>query len=356
MQTIDLRSDTITQPTQAMRDAMRDAEVGDDVLGDDPTVNRLQEEAARTLGMEAALFVPSGTMANQIAAWVHTARHGAIVAEENSHLALYEGGGAALLAGAHLRTVAAQRGVFGPGALDRFWFPDDPHFATTKMIAIENTHNWHGGTIWTPEEVVAIQDTAHGHGAMVHMDGARLWHAAIARDQPETAWTDHVDSVMCCLSKGLSAPVGSVLAGNADFIHKARTVRKVLGGGMRQAGIIAAAGLEALTRMRDRLSEDHANATTLASALQDLPGLELLGMPETNIVYCDVAASGMSAAQFVANADAVGVRCLFRDAGSVVRFVTHRHVSRADMEEAAARLQTVVSGAAAGSVQRTVAP
>lgn len=342
MDVIDLRSDTITRPTDAMRDAMRDAEVGDDVLGDDPTVNRLQEMAAERMGMEAGLFVPSGTMANQIALWVHTGRQGQAIVEENSHIALYEGGAAALLSGTTLRTVRGKRGMFGPDDVRPHMFPDDPHFAPTKLVCVENTHNWAGGTVWDPDALAALSGFAHKQGAAMHMDGARVFHAAVARGAPVTAWTETMDSVMFCLSKGLSAPVGSVLCGTSDFIHDARRVRKALGGGMRQAGVIAAAGIVALESMVDRLADDHANAQVLAERVARIDKMELLEAPETNIVYADVAKTGLSASDFIVLMEDVGVRCLGRDAGTVVRFVTHRHVDRSDVVEATDRMAEVL--------------
>lgn len=344
MDVIDLRSDTITRPTDEMRDAMRDAEVGDDVLGDDPTVNRLQELAAERMGMESGLFVPSGTMANQIALWVHTGRQGQAIVEENSHIALYEGGAAALLSGTTVRTVRGERGMFTAEDVRPHIFPDDPHFAPTKVVGVENTHNWAGGTIWDPDGLAGLAGFAHKHGAAVHMDGARIFHAAVAKGAPVTAWTSTVDSVMFCLSKGLSAPVGSMLCGSAGFIHEARRVRKALGGGMRQAGIIAAAGIVALESMVDRLADDHANAKTLADRVKGIDGLDLLAEPETNIVYADVAKTGLTSSDFIALMDDVGVRCLGRDAGTVVRFVTHRHVDRTAVDVAAERMAEVLGG------------
>lgn len=342
MDVIDLRSDTITQPTQEMRDAMASAVVGDDVLGDDPTVNALQELAAERMGMEAALFVPSGTMANQIALWVHTGRHGQAIVEENSHIALYEGGAAALLSGTSLRTIRGDRGMFDANAMRPHIGPDDPHFAPTKLVSVENTHNWAGGTIWNPDDLVQLAGAAHAHGAAMHMDGARLWHAAVACNAPPTTWTATMDSVMVCLSKGLSAPVGSVLCGTQSFIHEARRVRKALGGGMRQAGVLAAAGLVAMESMVDRLADDHANATALAAGLRSVDALEVLMEPETNIVYADVARTGLTATDFISLMDDVGVRLLPRDASSVVRFVTHRHVERADVNDAIHRIAGVL--------------
>jgi threonine aldolase len=345
---IDFRSDTITQPTAAMRDAMAGAEVGDDVFGDDPTVNALQELAAERMGKPAALFVPSGTMANQIAAWVHTGRSaggGQIVCDAHCHMALYEGGAAAMLSGATLRTLtgAAGDGSFTADEVRPHVFPDDPHFAATRCIAVENTHNWAGGTVWDPDTLIDVAGFAHARGIKIHMDGARIFNAAVATGAPPTTWTECTDSVMFCLSKGLSAPVGSVLCGSVEFIAHAHKVRKWLGGGMRQAGVLAAAGIVAMQQMVDRLAEDHATADRLAAGLAKVSALKLLAEPDTNIVYVDVAKTGLAAEDFVTLAGDVGVRCLPRDTGSVVRFVTHRHVTPDDAAEAVRRLAAVLA-------------
>lgn len=339
---IDFRSDTITQPTDEMRAAMAEAEVGDDVYGDDPTINALQDRAAELLGMEAALFVPSGTMANQIAIWVHSGREGQVLLEENCHISLYEGGAASLISGVTLRTVRGERGIFTKEQLRPHIFPDDAHFCRTKLVCVENTHNWAGGTIWSPEQLADVAGFAHAHGAKVHMDGARLWNAVAATGLPATAWTESVDSVMFCLSKGLSAPVGSILAGNKSFIQEAHRVRKALGGGMRQAGHLAAAGLLALDRVSD-LNLDHAVAKTLAEGIKAIPKLALLEDPETNIVYADCAETSMLASDFCELMKDVGVLCLNRDAGTMVRWVAHRHVSVADAEEAVRRMRDVLA-------------
>jgi threonine aldolase len=336
---LDFRSDTLTQPTEAMRKAMAEAEVGDDVYGEDPTVNRLQEVAAKRLGMEAALFVPTGTMGNQLAVWVHSGRGGQMVCEESCHIALYEGGGAALLSNVLLRTTRSDDGTFAPGDVERFFGPDDPHFAQTRLVAIENTHNYSGGLVWKPQQVKAIRDFAHDRKAKLHVDGARIFNAAIATKSSAAKLAEGADSVMVCLSKGLSAPVGSLLAGPADVIHKAHVARKTLGGGMRQAGHLAAAGLVALETMVDRLADDHANAKALAKGLADLPGLDVdLARVQTNMVMADVSGTGMTSERFIEAAKKAGVLCLNRDAGPVVRFVTHRNVSRADVAEAVERI------------------
>ena len=336
---LDFRSDTLTQPTDAMRKAMAQAEVGDDVYGEDPTVNRLQERAAKLLGTEAALFVPTGTMGNQLAVWVHSGRRGQMVCEENCHIALYEGGGAALLSNVLLRTVRSDDGTFAPQDIDRFFGPDDPHFAPTRLVAIENTHNYSGGLLWTREQTKAIADFTHRKGARLHLDGARLFNAAIAQKTTAARLAEGADSVMVCVSKGLSAPVGSILAGSAAFVHEAHAARKVLGGGMRQAGHLAAAGLLALDTMVERLADDHANAKALAKGLAGIDGLAVdLDRVQTNMVLADVSGTGMPSAAFIERMKKTGVLCLGRDAGPMVRFVTHRHIARADVKDAVERV------------------
>lgn len=341
---LDFRSDTVTQPTDAMRKAMAEAQVGDDVYNEDPTVHKLQDRAAKLLGFEWAIFVPTGTMANQIAVWVHSQRSGSLVCEENCHIALYEGGAASLLSNIHLRTVPGRNGVFGPADITRHFLPKDPHFAQVKLVAVENTHNYSGGRTWTATQTKAVAELAHERGATLHVDAARIFNAAIARKTTPAKLTSAAgaDTAMFCLSKGLSAPVGSLLCGDTDTIAKARFVRKVLGGGMRQAGHLAAAGLVALDTCVDRLAEDHANAKTLAKGLAALPGIEVdLGSVETNMVMADVSGTGMSSADYIAAARKLGVLGNFRDAGPTVRFVTHRNLSAADCREAVERLARI---------------
>jgi threonine aldolase len=341
---LDFRSDTLTQPTAAMRKAMADAEVGDDVYGEDPTVNRLQERAAKMLGMEAALFVPTGTMGNQVAVWTHTGRGGQMVCEENCHIALYEGGGAALLSNVLLRTTRSDDGAFAPQDIDRFFGPDDPHFAQTRLVAIEDTHNYTGGLCWGKERIHAVRDFTHRRKAKLHIDGARIFNAAVATRTPAAKLVEGADSVMVCLSKGLSAPVGSLLLGDHAFIERAHVARKTLGGGMRQAGHLAAAGLVALDTGIERLADDHANAKALAKGLADLPGLHVdLAKVQTNMVMADVTGTGMASSRFIAKAAKAGVLCLNRDAGPVVRFVTHRNVSAQDVALALERLEDLLA-------------
>lgn len=333
---VDLRSDTLTKPTDAMRQAMAEADVGDDVYGEDPTINELEATAAERVGKDAAVYMPSGTMVNQVAIWVHSGRQGAIVVEEGAHCYAYEGGAPALLSNVLVKTIRGRNGVFTPEDLEAKLPPPNMHFAQVKLAAIENTHNRAGGTVWSPVQTRTLAEFAHEKSIPVHLDGARVFNSAIAQDVSVTDLADPVDSVAFCLSKGLSAPVGSLLCGTDDFVAEARRVRKILGGGMRQAGVLAAAGLVALDEMVDRLAEDHANARTLAEAIADAPGLTLdLATVQTNIVLFDVAGTGMTAPEFCAAMRQEGVLCSPRDTGAAVRMVTHRHITRDDVEHAA---------------------
>lgn len=342
MDLLDFRSDTLTQPTDEMREVMAQAPVGDDVYGEDPTVKALEALAAERLGMEAALFVPTGTMGNQIALWVHGNRQGQVLCHPQSHIALYEGGAAAMLSGTTLRTIEGADGILTPDALRPHLFPDDPHFARTQAVSIENTHNWAGGIPWTSQQLADLTGFAEAHDLPVHMDGARVWNAHVATGQSLHEITLGVSSIMTCLSKGLSAPVGSILAGSSSFIHESRRVRKALGGGMRQSGHLAAAGLLAMETMVDRLAEDHAVAARVATRLQGMEGVHVQDQKvRTNMVYVDVAGLGLDAPAFCDIAKDVGVLCLPRDTGSMVRFTAHRHVSVKDADEAVDRLMAV---------------
>src|SRR5688572_23895486 len=297
---LDFRSDTLTQPTDEMRKAMAEAEVGDDVYGEDPTANRLEEAAAKRMGMEAAVFVPTGTMGNQLAIWTHTGRKGQVVCEENCHLALYEGGAASLLSNVMLRTVRGEEGTFTPAEMLRLFTPADPHYAPTRLVSIEHTHNSSGGLLWSAEQAKAVVEAAHARKVPVHVDGARIFNAAVAQNTTPQKLLAGADSVMFCVSKGLSAPVGSLLCGTEEFVEEARHARKTLGGGMRQAGIIAAAGLVALDRMVDRLAEDHANAKELARRLAGIPDLRVdARRVQTNMVMADVSGTKLTSSAFV---------------------------------------------------------
>lgn len=289
---IDLRSDTVTQPTPEMRAAMAAAPVGDDVFGDDPTVNRLQEMAAAKVGKEAGLFVPSGTMGNLIALLVHCGRGDEAILGARAHTVLYEGGGISYLGGIHSRQVMEQPdGSLALEDIETAIRPQDVHQPPTRLISIENTHNRCGGTFQTPEYIRSLAEFAHTRGLVVHMDGARLFNAAVAQGVDARELAGPVDSVTFCLSKGLCAPVGSVLCGSRDFIARARHIRKHLGGGMRQAGVIAAAGIVALETMVERLAEDHARARKLAQGLSEISQIRLDGMPATNMVFFNLANS-----------------------------------------------------------------
>ncbi|GAB4484455.1 MAG: low-specificity L-threonine aldolase [Anaerolineales bacterium] len=292
MDYIDLRSDTVTQPTPEMRAAMAAAPVGDDVFGDDPTVNRLQEMAAEKVGKEAGLFVSSGTMGNLIALLVHCGRGDEAILGARAHTVLYEGGGISYLGGIHSRQVMEQPdGSLALEDIEALIRPDDVHQPPTRLISVENTHNRCGGTFQTPEYLRSLAEFAHARGLVVHMDGARLFNAAVAQGVDTRELSGPVDSVTFCLSKGLCAPVGSVLCGSRAFIARARHIRKHLGGGMRQAGVLAAAGIVALERMVDRLADDHARALNLAEGLSKIPQIQLDGMPPTNMVFFTLADS-----------------------------------------------------------------
>jgi threonine aldolase len=294
MELVDLRSDTVTKPTPAMREAMAKAAVGDDVYGDDPTINQLQEMAAAKMGKEAGLFVPSGTMGNLAGILAHCARGDEVIMGQRSHTFLHEGGGISTLGGVHSCQIKEQKdgslALEDIGAAIRT--PDDDHEPVTRLIEIENTHNACGGLCLTPEYIRRLSEFAHERGLIVHMDGARVFNSAVAQGVDVIQLAGPVDSVTFCLSKGLAAPVGSVLCGSAEFIKRARKIRKHLGGGMRQAGILAAAGIVALETMVERLAEDHARARFMAEGLRGIPGILLdPGSPATNMIFFNLAGS-----------------------------------------------------------------
>jgi threonine aldolase len=341
VRTIDLRSDTVTRPTPAMRDAMSRAEVGDDVYGEDPTVHALEERVAALLGKEAALFVASGTMANQIALGVLARGGDEVVCEAGAHCFAFEGGALAALWGVQARTIAGERGVLDPAAVEAAIRPDDPHYARTRAVAIENTHNRGGGKVWPLAAVRAVGEVAARRGLALYMDGARLMNAVVASGTPARDYAAPATLASLCLSKGLGAPVGSVLVGPRELVKEARRLRKRLGGGMRQAGILAAAGLHALDHHVERLAEDHEHAARLGALLSQLPGARLQFPVETNLLF--VSFEGRRAADLVARLRAAGVLC--NPEGSrpdLVRFVTHLDVSAADIEEAARRIASAV--------------
>ena len=289
---IDLRSDTITQPTPAMRQAMAAAAVGDDVLGDDPTVAALERRTAELLGKEAAVYMPSGTMTNQVAIRAHTEPGDEIILEAQAHSYFYESGAPAALAGVSCRLIPGERGLFTADQVRSVLHPQNIHFPVTRLVCIENTHNRGGGTIWPLERIAQVEAVAREAGLKMHLDGARLWNASAATAIPEADYARHFDSVSVCFSKGLGAPVGSALAGTREFIARCRRFRKMFGGGMRQAGIIAAGALYAVDNHRARLVEDHANTKALAEGLAGLKGIQLdVASVQTNIVVMRVTAT-----------------------------------------------------------------
>jgi len=333
---VDLRSDTVTRPAPAMRAALAAAEVGDDVLGDDPTVNRLQERMAAFLGKDAALFVPSGSMANQVAIRSVCEPGDEIIADETTHSYNFEGGGPAALAGASMRLIQGPRGLFTAAQAEAMIRPDNVHYPHTRLIIVENTNNRGGGSIWPVEQVAGLRAVADRHKLHLHMDGARLMNACVARGLQPTDYARHVDSVSMCFSKGLGAPVGSIVAGPAPFVKRCHRFRKMFGGAMRQAGILAAAALYALDHNIERLAEDHANAKRLAEALAALPGLRIDPKTvETNIVIFEIEPKLGSAADLVAKLHERGVWML-ATAPQKARAVTHLDVSRAQIDRAIA--------------------
>jgi len=345
---IDLRSDTVTKPTPSMRRAMAEAEVGDDVYGEDPTVNRLQERAAEIFEKEAALFMPTGSMANQIAVKLHTRPGEEVIIEERGHIYNYEMAAMSAISGALARPVKS-----GDGSGVLRWEEvraavhanDAPYYvARTGLVALENSHNLAGGSVMSRERTEEICDGAHAFGLRVHLDGARVFNAAEALGETVAALARPADSVMFCLSKGLGAPVGSLLLGGRAFIEEARRWRKLLGGGMRQAGVLAAAGLVALEETPPRLAEDHANARHLAEGLAEVPGVRIDPVRvRTNIVIFDVSGTGQAADRICARLREEHA-VLGSGFGDSIRMVTHYDVSRDDVEFALGALKKVVSG------------
>lgn len=330
---IDLRSDTVTKPTPAMRRAMADAEVGDDVYLEDPTVNRLEERVAELFNKEAALFVPSGTMGNQICVKLQTRPGTEVILEERSHIFNYEMGASAVLSGVTFRSVRGEDGLLNWDLISGSIHRGAPYYVTpTSLITIENSHNMAGGSVMPLKVAQEICDRAHELGLPVHLDGARVFNAAIALDADVAEIARPFDSVMFCLSKGLGAPIGSLIVGKRDFINEARNWRKLLGGGMRQVGIIAAAGLVALEESPKILPEDHANAKRLAEGLAELRGIKIdLERVRTNIVIFDISATGMTTAQFSSDLKYNGVLANPINTREM-RMVTHYEVKREDIE------------------------
>ncbi len=339
---IDLRSDTVTRPTLEMRKAMSEAEVGDDVFGEDPTVNALQERVAKLLGKEAALFVPSGTMANQLAIKSHTQPGDEVVIEATSHPYNFEGGGGAVLSGIQFHCLKGVRGILEASQIEESIRPDDHHFPVTRLICLENTHNRGGGSIYPIDKMAEIYRLAKSKGLSVHLDGARLWNASIATGTSLREYGQWADSVSVCLSKGMGSPIGSLVAGSKAFIDRVHRFRKMFGGGMRQVGIIAAAGLYALDHHFDRLKEDHQHAKRLAVGLKELKGVSLDPRHvETNIVIFDVTDSGRTGAQIAEAMRQHGV--LIHAFGKTqIRLVTHLEITDEDVEVAIKTFEEVL--------------
>ncbi|WP_069365838.1 low-specificity L-threonine aldolase [Salisediminibacterium beveridgei] len=328
---IDLRSDTVTKPTDVMRRAAFEAEVGDDVYGEDPNVNALEQEAAHMLGKEDALFVTSGTQGNQIAALVHCQPGQEVILEADSHIFLYEGAGISALAGVQPRTIKGERGAMNPSDVEAAIRGDDIHFPETGMIAIENTHNKAGGAVVPLSNMWTIHQLAKAYDIKVHLDGARLFNAAVAAGEPVSAFAGYTDTVQFCLSKGLGAPAGSIIAGSADFIKQARKWRKRLGGGMRQAGILAAPARVALRDHVTRLADDHRLARQLATGLDQMTGLSVTNQVDTNIIMVDVSESGLSNEDWINGLKERGIQVGAMGPG-VLRFVTHLDIHEDDIE------------------------
>ncbi|AQT70173.1 L-allo-threonine aldolase [Anaerohalosphaera lusitana] len=347
MGVIDLRSDTVTQPTVRMREAMRDASVGDDVLGDDPTVQKLERLAVDKLGTEAAIFVPSGTMGNLVSAMVHCPRGSEVILGDKAHMFVYEAGGMSAAGGIQPHTIPNQAdGTLRLEDIEHAVRAENVHFPRTRLICLENTQNKCGGRVLRPEYCWEVREIADKHALKMHLDGARVYNAAVALGIDVRELAEPFDSVSVCLSKGLSAPVGSVVCGRKDFVYEARRARKLLGGGMRQAGVLAAAGIVALEDMVDRLSEDHANAKELARGLAETGMFSLdAEAVETNIVYFDLAMDKIGADELVAKMAERGVLFLALGPGRF-RMVTHCGISAGDVETA-----LDVLGGVAGELQ-----
>lgn len=342
---IDLRSDTVTQPTDEMRRAMAEAVVGDDVYGEDPTINLLEKRAAEVFGREASIFVPTGSMGNQIAIKLHTKPGQDIICEERGHIYNYEMSMLAMFSGCTVRPVAAPDGIVTWELVQRKLAPKIYYMAQTGLISLENTHNMAGGAVMPPETMDDICEHAHELGLPVHLDGARIFNAAACLGKPVAQLTSKFDSIMFCLSKGLGAPVGSMLLGSAKFIEQARAVRKALGGGMRQAGILAAAGLIALEKGPARLHEDHANAQFMAKGLAGIPGIKINpATVQTNILIFDVSGTHMTSFDICKK---LGERYVRANGVNpqLVRFVTHCDVNRADCQKALEAVQAVCGAA-----------
>jgi threonine aldolase len=332
---IDLRSDTVTKPTPGMLAAMMAADVGDDVFGEDPTVNELERRVAGMFGKEAGLFVPSGTMSNQIAIRAHCRPQDEILLETSCHVYLWEAGGPAALSGVTCRTIDGRSGLLDLSDFDGKLRPYDVHAVQTRLVCLENTHNRGGGTVYPIETVAAISAWARSNKLAMHLDGARIWNAMVATGVPPMEWGRHFDTVSVCFSKGLGTPVGSALLGPRDLIAFGRRIRKLFGGGMRQVGFLAAACLYALDHHVERMAEDHGNAQLIAAAVADVPGLKLIpARVETNLVWFEVDPTLGTAREVADRLKARGVLVAALEK-NVIRAATHLDVSRRDCEQAA---------------------
>lgn len=343
---VDLRSDTVTHPTAAMREAMYRAEIGDDVYGEDPTVSRLEELSADLLGKEAAVFLLSGTMGNLVGVLAQAGRGDEIIVGEHCHIVLAESAAVAAFGGVQLRTVPTQRGRMNPADVAALIRPrNDVHHPPSALLCLENTHNRQGGAALTPTDTRAVANVAHEHGLRVHLDGARLFNAAVALGVPARDLAADVDSVTFCLSKGLSCAVGSLLCGSAEYIQQARRIRKMAGGSMRQSGVVAAAGIVALEQMIDRLAEDHDNAKRLAVGLANTPGVSIdPNEVETNLVFADVEPAYLSGQEFLAGLADQGVKAS-GPGGQRVRLVLHAGITADDIDFALAAVGRVMAAA-----------
>jgi threonine aldolase len=345
---IDLRSDTVTRPTPAMWEVMARAPLGDDVLGDDPSVIALEEKAAALLGKEAACFVPSGTMGNQAAIRAHTEPGDEIIAHEDSHIILYEGGGPAAISGCMVRMLRGARGQFTASDVEAAIRPDNAHIPRSRLLVVENTHNRGGGAVWALEDIDAVTSAARHHGLRTHMDGARVWNACVAGGVRPVDYARFFDSVSCCFSKGLGAPVGSAVAGSREFFEKVRRVRKMLGGGMRQSGLLAAGAAFALDHHLARLADDHAHARAFAEGLARVPGVSLdachdaFGIESNIVIFTLGERVRLDAAGLCEALKARGVLML-PTAARKVRAVTHLDVDKAGVLRAVEALVEVVS-------------
>ena len=344
---IDLRSDTVSRPTPQMRKAMADAEVGDDVYGEDPTVKRLQEAVAELLGKEAALYVPSGSMANQASIRAQTEPGDEIIASGESHIYHYETGAPAGLSGCSLRLLPGERGLFTADAVREAMRPDNSHYPHSALIVVENTHNRGGGSVWSVDEIARIREVADEFGLGMHLDGARLMNACAASGHSPPEYTRFFDTVSMCFSKGLGAPVGSAVAGSKEMIRRVHRFRKMFGGGMRQAGIIAAGAMYALEHHVDRLVEDHANAKRLVTGLSGISGITVdVSGVETNMVYIDVPPTTGTAPSLCERLRAGGV-LMAAVAPQRIRAVTHLDVSQQDIDRAIDVVRETVSAGVA---------